>query len=92
MQICVYYYYFAGPKKYITITILDIIHCPVLYSKLNWSVRTLRFHYEPDSLMLCIGLLRRYIGITITILDIIHRPVFYLKKHNFSETRFYLRL
>jgi hypothetical protein len=40
---------------------------------------TLRLHYEPNRLMLSIGLWRWYINITITILDIILRPVFYLK-------------
>jgi hypothetical protein len=43
---------------------------------------TLRLRYEPNRLMLSIGLWRRYINITITILDIIHRPLFHLK-YNF---------
>jgi hypothetical protein len=61
----------------ITITILDIIHRPAFYLKLNstlWGCpyftgNTLRLHYVPNRLMLSIGLLRWYINITITILD-----------------------
>jgi hypothetical protein len=71
-----------------TITILDIIHRPDFYSKLN-SIglfvphrNTSRPRYEPNRLMLSVGLWRWYINITITILDIIYRPVFY------SEQRF----
>jgi hypothetical protein len=71
----------------ITITILDIIHRPVFYLKLNSTLEVcpyltgnaLHLRYEPNSLVLSIGLWRWYINITITILDIIHRPVFYLK-------------
>jgi hypothetical protein len=51
----------------------------------------IRLRYEPNRLMLSIGLWRRYITVTITIADIIYRPVFYLK-HNLSETAFCLRL
>jgi hypothetical protein len=40
---------------------------------------TICLRYEPNRLMLSIGLWRWYINMTITILDIIHRPVFYLK-------------
>jgi hypothetical protein len=57
----------------ITITILDIIHRPVFYLKLNWTqlykfVRTsyethLRPRYEPNRLMLSIGLWLRYIDV-----------------------------
>jgi hypothetical protein len=47
---------------------------------------TLRLRYDPNRLMLSIGLWRWYINISITILDII-----YLKR-NVSETRFCLRL
>jgi hypothetical protein len=71
----------------ITIIILDIIHRPVFYLKLNsilqicpyLTANTLRLRYEPDRLMLSICLWRWYINITITILDIIRRPVFHLK-------------
>jgi hypothetical protein len=71
----------------VTITILDIIHRPVLYLKLYSTLQvcpyltgnTLRFRYEPNRLMLSLGLRRWYINITITILDIIRRLVFYLK-------------
>jgi hypothetical protein len=71
----------------ITITILDIIHRPVFYFKLNSTLYvcpyltedTLRLHYKPNRLMPSIGLWRWYINISITILDIMHRPVFYLK-------------
>jgi hypothetical protein len=71
----------------ITITILDIIHCPVFYFKLNSTLwvcpcltgNTLRLRYEPSRLMLSVGLWWWYINITITILDISHRPVLYLK-------------
>jgi hypothetical protein len=67
----------------ITITILDIIHRPVFYLRLNSTLQvrpylmgnTLRLSYQPNTLMLSIGLWRWYINITITILDIIHRPV-----------------
>jgi hypothetical protein len=72
----------------ITITILDIIHRPAFYLKLNSTLyicpyltgNTLRLRYQPNMLMLSIGLWRWYINIIITILDIIHRPVFYLSK------------
>jgi hypothetical protein len=47
--------------------------CPYL------TENTLHLHYEPNRLMLSIGLWRWYINITITILDIIDRSVFYLK-------------
>jgi hypothetical protein len=69
----------------ITITIMDIIHRPVFYLKLSSTLQGFPyltgntcFRYEPNRLMLFIGLWRWYINITITILDIIHRPVFYL--------------
>jgi hypothetical protein len=70
-----------------TITILDIIHRPVFYLKLNSTLyvcpyltgNILRLRYEPYGLMLSIGLWRWYINISLTILDVIHRPVFYLK-------------
>jgi hypothetical protein len=84
----------------ITITILDIIHHPVFLFKTqlssigfvrNLKGNTLRLRYEPNRLMLSIGLWRWYIYITITILDIIHRPVFYLT-YKVSETSFCLRL
>jgi hypothetical protein len=72
----------------ITITILDIIHHPVFYLKLNSTLyacryltgNTLRLRYESNRLMLSIGLWRWYINITITILDIIPRSVLYLKQ------------
>jgi hypothetical protein len=83
----------------ITITILDIIRRLVLYLKLNSTLQvcpyltgnTLRLRYDPNRLMLSIGLWRWYITITITILDIIHNPVYYLK-HKISETGFCLLL
>jgi hypothetical protein len=61
----------------ITITILDIIHRPVFYLKLNSTLQvclylagnTLRLRYKPNRLMLSIGLWQWYINITITILD-----------------------
>jgi hypothetical protein len=64
----------------VTITIMDIIHRPVFYLKLNSTLQvcpyltgnTLRLRYEPDRLMLSIGLWRCYINITITVVDIIH--------------------
>jgi hypothetical protein len=62
----------------ITVTILGIIHHPVFYLKLNSTLQvcpyltgnTLRLRYEPNRLMLSIGLWQWYINITITILDI----------------------
>jgi hypothetical protein len=71
----------------VTIPVLDIIHRPVFYLKLNSTLwvfsyltgNTLRLRYEPNRLMLSIGLWRWFIDITITILNIIHRPVFNLK-------------
>jgi hypothetical protein len=74
----------------ITITILDIIHRPVFYLKLNSTLyvclyltgNMLLLRYESNRLMLSIGLWRWYINITITILDIVHRPVFYLKLYS----------
>jgi hypothetical protein len=50
-----------------------------------------RLRYEPNRLMLPIGLRRSYNNTTITILDIIHRLAFYLKR-NVSETGFCPRL
>jgi hypothetical protein len=84
---------------FITITILDIVHRPVFYLKLNSTLyicpyltgNTLRLRYEPNELMLSIGLWRWYINITITILDIIHRSCLFLK-HDVPETGFPLRL
>jgi hypothetical protein len=83
----------------ITITILNIIHRPVFYLKLNPALsvcpyltgNTLGLCYEPNRLMLSVGLWRRYINITIIIVDIIHRPIFYLRL-NVSETGFCPRL
>jgi hypothetical protein len=83
----------------ITITILDIIHPPVFYLKLNSALQVcpyltgkkLRLRYEPSRLMLSVGLWRWYINITITIRDIIHHSIFYLK-HDISETGFCPRL
>jgi hypothetical protein len=77
----------------ITITILDIIHRPVFYLKFNSTLyvcsyltgNTLRLRYEPNRLMLSIGLWRWYVNITITTLDIIHHPVFYLKTRCFGD-------
>jgi hypothetical protein len=71
----------------ITITILDIIRRSVFYLKqLNFIGvypyligNTLYLRYEPNRLMLYMGLWRRYINITIAILGFIRRPVFYLK-------------
>jgi hypothetical protein len=81
----------------ITITILDIIHHPVLYLRPPMdNIRTSpKTHYvsatEPNRLMQSIGIWRWNINITVTILDIIHRSVFYLKDY-VSETGFRLRL
>jgi hypothetical protein len=47
--------------------------------------------YEPNRLMLSIGLWPWYINVTVSILDIIHRPLFYFK-HDVSETVPALRL
>jgi hypothetical protein len=65
----------------ITITILDIIHRPVLHLKLN-SIglpvlhrRHITATLRAKRLMLSIRLWRWYINITITILDIMHHPV-----------------
>jgi hypothetical protein len=77
----------------ITIRILDIIHRPVFYLKHNSTLlvcpylrgNTLRLRYEPNRLILSIGLLRWYMNITITVLDIIHRPVFYLETRRFGD-------
>jgi hypothetical protein len=82
----------------ITITILDIIHRPVFYLKLNSTLyvcpyltgNTLRLRNESNRLMLSIGLWWWYINITITIVDIIHPTAFDL--HDVSETGFCLRL
>jgi hypothetical protein len=85
-----------------TITILHIIHCPVFYLKLSSTLQvcpyltgnTLRLLYEPNRLMLSIGLWQWYINITITIVDIIHRPAFYLFilfKSNLRSTMFLIR-
>jgi hypothetical protein len=52
---------------------------------------TLRLRYEPNRLMLSLGLSRWYINITITILDISHR-LFLHMKHYIPETGFCLRL
>jgi hypothetical protein len=68
----------------IVITILGIIYRPVFYLKLNWTLQvcpyltgvTLRLRYEPNRLLLCIGLWRIYINITKTVLDITHRLLF----------------
>jgi hypothetical protein len=72
-----------------TIVILDIIHRPVFYLKLNSTLNILRLRYKPNRLMQSIGLLRRYINITITILVSIHRPGFY-SIDDFSQTGTYL--
>jgi hypothetical protein len=68
-----------------SITILYIIHRPLFYLKQLNSIslpylteNTLRLRYEPNRLMISLGLWRRYINITITIHDIIHCPVVYL--------------
>jgi hypothetical protein len=82
----------------ITNTILDIIHRPVFYLKLSSTLQVclyvtrsiLRLRYEPDRLMLSIGLPRWYININIKLRDIIQGPVFNLK-HDVSETAFCLR-
>jgi hypothetical protein len=75
-------------------TILDKMHRPLFYLKLNATLlvclyltgNTLRLRYEPNRLMLSVGLWPWYINIiTITILGIIHSPLFYLK-HNVYVT------
>jgi hypothetical protein len=70
----------------ITIIILDIINSSAFYLNLNSTLHVcpyltkniLHFCFEPNMLILSIGLWRWYINITITILNIIHRPAFYL--------------
>jgi hypothetical protein len=68
----------------ITITVLDIIHRPVFYLKLN-SIGLFvphRKHITPPLGAQEVNAICRFvrmINITITVLDIIHRPVFYLK-------------
>jgi hypothetical protein len=79
----------------ITIKILDIIHRPVFYLKLNSSLsvphrKHITSPLRANRLMLSIGLWRCYINITITILDVIHRPGSYLI-HDVPEARFCLR-
>jgi hypothetical protein len=67
---------------------MDIIHRPVFFLKLISTLQvcpyltrnTLRVRYEPNRLMLSIGLWRWYINISVIILGIIHRPVFYLEQ------------
>jgi hypothetical protein len=49
---------------------------------------TLRLRYDPNRLMLSIGLWRWYINTNIRIMDIIHK----FKKHKLSETGFCFRL
>jgi hypothetical protein len=93
LSICLWRWYIN-----ITITILDIIHRPEFYLKLNSTLYVspyltrsiVRLRYEPNRLMLSIGLWRWYINITIAILHVIHRPVFYLIR-NISETWYCLR-
>jgi hypothetical protein len=67
----------------VAVTILDNLHCPGTVSKMHRFVRTsqetLCLRYEPNRLMLSIGVWRWYIYIIIAVLDIIHCPVFYLK-------------
>jgi hypothetical protein len=46
-----------------------------------WSCYTRYIRYEPNRLMLSIGLRRVYINVIITILDIGHRAVFYVKRN-----------
>jgi hypothetical protein len=64
----------------------SLVKCPIfgLDTKTYWltdrqSQCDFDFDFEPNRLMLSIGLWRWYINVIITILDIIHRPVFYLK-------------
>jgi hypothetical protein len=81
----------------INTTILDSTHRPVFLTQLDSTLKVsphlagnkLRLLYEPNRLILSIGLWRWYINITIAILDIIHRPVFYLK-HDVSESGFWI--
>jgi hypothetical protein len=69
----------------IAVTILDIINPSIVYLKLSSTLQvcpyltrnTLRLRYEPNRLMVSIGLWRCYINITVTVLDIINRPVFW---------------
>jgi hypothetical protein len=69
---------------------MDITYHLVFYLKLNSTTQvcpyltgnTLRLHYEPNRLMLTIGLWRWYINVIITIPDIIHCPVFYFKRNS----------
>jgi hypothetical protein len=67
---------------------MDIIHRPVFYLKFNstqqvcpyFTGKTLHLCYEPNRLMLPIGLWRWYFNISIRILNIIYCPVFLLKQ------------
>jgi hypothetical protein len=91
----------------ITITSLDVMHRPVcnlthMMSDIRTSQETHVFYlntgwimfvshrkqnrYEPNRLILSIGLWRWYINRTISVLDIIHRPAFYLK-HRMCNVR-----
>jgi hypothetical protein len=90
---------YSNPPPHGVWPILDIIHRPVFYLKLNATLyvcpylteNTLRIHYEFSRLMVSIGLKLLYANITVTVLDIIHHPVFYLKQ-DVSETGFCLHL
>jgi hypothetical protein len=71
----------------ITLKIPYIVHRPIFYLKLNSIIsvcsylagNTLRLCYEPNRLMLSIGLWRWYVNNTIAVLDLSHHPVFHLK-------------
>jgi hypothetical protein len=81
----------------ITITILDIIHRPVFYLKLNSTLLGLsvphRKHITSQLRARQVNTVYRFVTINVTTinLDTIHRPVFYLK-HDISDTGFCLRL
>jgi hypothetical protein len=58
---------------------LDSVGFPYLIGNI------LRFPYEPNRLMLPIGLWRWYINVTIAISYVIHSPVFHLKSRRFGD-------
>jgi hypothetical protein len=75
----------------ITITILDIIHRPVFYLKLNsidLSSSNIEHIKSPLRAQQVNAIWRWYINIAITILDIIQIPVLFekKKKKDFSDT------
>jgi hypothetical protein len=52
-----------------------------------FTVNSFGLRYEPNRLILSIGLRRCYINITITIPDFIHRPVLYTERERERERK-----